>query len=89
MCSMLRRIFSIIRKKIYQFLNALVDIVFSIVFYNIEKMDKSIKLAIIFKLLMSGLLNIVKIFQDIFCDYLCYSCSAKKMLMKSNLIKKQ
>ena len=81
MCPMLRRIFSIIRKKIYQFLNALVDIVFSIVFYNIEQMDKSVKLAIIFKLLMSALLNIVDIFQDIFYDCLfccCCCCCCKK-----------
>ena len=74
MCPKLRRIFSIIRKKIYQFLSALVDIVFSIVFYNIEQMDKSVKLAIIFKLLMSALLNIVDIFQDIFYDCLCCCC---------------
>ena len=74
MCPKLRRIFSIIRKKIYQFLSALVDIVFSIVFYNIEQMDKSVKLAIILKLLMSALLNIVDIFQDIFYDCLCCCC---------------
>ncbi len=81
MCPKLRRIFSIIRKKIYQFLSALVDIVFSIVFYNIEQMDKSVKLAIIFKLLMSALLNIVDIFQDIFYDCLfccCCCCCCKK-----------
>lgn len=80
MCPKLRRIFSIIRKKIYQFLSALVDIVFSIVFYNIEQMDKSVKLAIILKLLMSALLNIVDIFQDIFydCLYCCCCCCCNK-----------
>ena len=77
MCPMLRRI---IRKKIFQFLNVLVDIIFSIVFYMIEKMDKSVKLASIFKLLASVLLNIVDIFQNIFCDCLhcCCCCCCKK-----------
>ena len=69
----LRRFIRFIREKIFLFLNILIDLGFSIVFYKIESEEKSIKMANLFKSLMTGLLNLVDMLKGI-CGKPCCNC---------------
>ena len=77
----LRRFIRFIREKIFLFLNILIDLGFSILFHKIESEEKSIKMANLFKSLMTGLLNLVDMLKGICgkpCCNCCPFCSKKK-----------
>ena len=69
----LRRFIRFIREKIFLILNILIDLGFSILFYKIESEEKSIKMANLFKSLMTGLLNLVDMLKGI-CGKPCCNC---------------
>ena len=81
----LRRILRIMQEKIFQCLNILIDLGFSITFYNIQSEDERIKKASIFKFLATGLLNIADMFKDMCRNKSCCTCCpccSKKNPMK-------
>ena len=78
----IRRLIRFMQIRIFLFLNILIDLGFSIVFYKIESEEKGIKIANLLKSLMTGFLNSLDILKDICgdksCCNSCQCCSKKK-----------
>ena len=70
----LRKFIRFMQEKIFQFLNILIDLRCFFDYNNIESGEKSIKMASLFKSLMTGLLNLVDMLKELFCDSSCCNC---------------
>ena len=81
MHSKLRKFIRFMQEKIFQCFNILIALRCSFDYNNIESEEKSIKMASLFQSLMTGLLNLVDMLKELFCDSSfcnCCSCCSKK-----------
>ena len=74
MHSKLRKFIRFMHEKIFQCFNILIALRCSFDHNNIESEEKCIKMASLFQSLMTGLLNLVDMLKELFCDSSCCNC---------------